>query len=136
MAIIGIGIDLVKISRMEKIRARWHQHFLDRVFTAREQHYCLQYHLPHIHFSGRFAIKEALLKALGTGLRGGIRWIDIEVANNQTGKPLVQLTAQARKYADDMGVKQILSSISHDHDYAIAQVILEGQVLLPGDEQG
>jgi len=136
MAIIGIGIDLVKISRMEKIRARWHQHFLDRVFTTNEQHYCLQYHLPHVHFSGRFAIKEALLKALGSGLRDGIRWMEIETVNNQAGKPFVQLTGQARQYADALGVEQILSSISHDHDYAIAQVILEGSALLQQSKNG
>ncbi len=127
MAIVGIGIDLVKISRMEKIRARWHQHFLDRIFTTNEQRYCLQHQKPQVHFSGRFAIKEAVLKALGTGLRDGIRWTEIETVNNPSGKPLVQLTGRASQCADDLGVVQILSSISHDHDYAIAQVILEGR---------
>lgn len=126
MAIVGIGIDLVKISRMEKIRIRWHQAFLDRIFTADEQAYCLQFQKPQVRLSGRFAIKEALLKALGTGLRDGIRWTDITTVNDAAGKPLVQLRGQARQFADELGVQKILSSISHDHDYAIAQIILEG----------
>lgn len=127
MAIVGIGIDLVKISRMEKIKTRWRQNFLDRIFTEKEQAYCLQFQKPHVHFSGRFAIKEALLKALGTGLRDGIRWTDIETLNDQAGKPFVQLTGHAKRLSDNLDVQKILSSISHDHDYAIAQIILEGR---------
>lgn len=127
MAIVGIGIDLVKVSRMEKIRERWQQAFLDRVFTVGEQGYCLQYLKSYVHFAGRFAVKEALLKAIGTGLREGIRWTEIETLNIDAGKPLIQLSGQARQSADHLGVNRILGSISHDHDYAIAQVILEGR---------
>lgn len=126
MTIVGIGIDLVKISRMKKITARWESGFLDRVFTTREQAYCLDKRAPQVHLSGRFAIKEAAIKALGTGLRQGIRWVDVETVNNASGKPIVRFSGRVLQLANDMGVSKVLSSISHDHDYAIAQVILQG----------
>lgn len=126
MAIVGIGIDLVKISRIKKITARWESQFLGRVFTTNERQYCLQKISSHIHLSGRFAIKEAMLKAFGTGLRDGIKWKEIETLSDPSGKPLIRLFGCARERADHMKVSEIWGSISHDHDYAIGQVILEG----------
>ncbi len=128
MAILGIGIDLVKISRMEKITARWEGDFLNRVFTTNEQNYCLEKRFPHIHFSGRFAMKEATLKAFGSGLKNGIRWVDIETVNSLSGQPMVRFSGRALQLADEIGVSKAIASISHDHDYAIAQVILEGSL--------
>jgi len=125
MAIVGIGIDLVKISRLEKITARWEGHFLDRVFTSAEQAYCLEKRFPPIHFSGRFAIKEATLKALGSGLRKGMRWTDIETLNGPCGRPLVRVFGRVLQVAEDLGVSKILGSISHDQDYAVGQVVLQ-----------
>ncbi len=127
MSILGIGIDMVNIGRIETMTQRWHQKFLDRVFTKAEQDYCLQKHRSHVHFSGRFAIKEALLKALGTGLSEGMSWKEIETLRDESGRPLVRLSGRVQHFADQIGVSDILSSISHDKDYAIGQVILQGQ---------
>ncbi len=124
MAIVGIGIDLVKISRLEKITTRWARHFLERVFTAEEQSYCLKKRFPPRHLSGRFAIKEATLKAFGSGLQKGIRWTDIETLKGPSGKPVVRVSGRAFQVAEALGVSEIFASISHDHDYAIGQVLL------------
>ncbi|MFQ5596929.1 MAG: holo-ACP synthase [Nitrospiria bacterium] len=126
MAVVGIGIDLVRISRIKKMMERWNGRFLDRVFSSREKAYCLQMHLPYIHLSGRFAIKEAVMKALGTGLRSGIRWKEIETLRGPSGQPQVRLLGTAYKKAAGLGVAEIFCSISHDVDYAVGQVVLEG----------
>ncbi|MFQ5580466.1 MAG: holo-ACP synthase [Nitrospiria bacterium] len=125
MSIVGTGIDLVKISRVEEITHRWGMRFLDRVFTASERDDCLRRKRPHIHFSARFAVKEAALKALGTGLREGIRWKEIETRNTPEGKPEVRISGEMRRLADAQKVSGIFASMTHDQDYAIAQVILE-----------
>ncbi len=127
MTIVGIGIDLVKISRIEEMMARWEDRFLDRVFTPTEQAYCLDRKAPHIHLSARFAVKEAILKALGTGLRMGTKWREIETVNNRSGKPEVKLWGRTRELADARNVADVFASITHDHDYSIAQVILVGE---------
>ncbi|HIE64288.1 MAG: holo-ACP synthase [Nitrospira sp.] len=125
MSIVGIGIDLVKISRLEEITQRWGDRFLNRVFTPSERDYCLQHKRPHIHFSARFAVKEAALKALGTGLREGIRWKDVETVNDPNGKPELRMYGKTRRLAEAQKVSKVFTSMTHDHDYAIAQVILE-----------
>jgi holo-[acyl-carrier protein] synthase len=122
--IIGIGVDLVKISRVAEIAGRWNERFLDRVFTPAERAYCLRHKFPHIRLSARFAVKEATLKALGIGFRMGIRWKEIETINNAAGKPEVILRGRTREIADQQGVSEALVSITHDHEYSIAQVIL------------
>ncbi|MBI3803194.1 MAG: holo-ACP synthase [Nitrospirae bacterium] len=121
---IGIGVDLVKISRIQEISARWGDRFLDRVFTPAEQAYCLRRKFPPVHLSARFAVKEAILKALGTGLRMGTRWKEIETINNPAGKPEVRMSGRTRELADAQQVEEVFASITHDHDYSIAQVIL------------
>ena len=126
MKIIGIGIDLVKISRMEAIIRRWRENFLDKIFTHSEQQDCLARKAPHLHLSGRFAVKEALLKALGTGMRNGMRWKEMEIRRDSLGKPVLHLNGRTRQLAEEKGVSEILTSITHDHDYAIGQVILQG----------
>lgn len=126
MRILGVGIDMVKVSRIEGIIERRGHYFLDRVFTEGEKTYCLQKKMAHVHFAGRFAVKEALLKALGTGLSDGISWQDIETLRRASGRPTVQLFGRVRQLAGQMGVSAVFSSITHDDDYAIAQVILEG----------
>jgi holo-[acyl-carrier protein] synthase len=124
--IIGIGVDLVKISRIHEMTARWGARFLDRVFTPTEQAYCLRRKFPPIHLSARFAVKEAMLKALGTGLRMGTKWKEIETVNNAAGKPEVKLSGQTGRLAAEQNVSEIFASITHDHDYSIAQVLLQG----------
>jgi holo-[acyl-carrier protein] synthase len=122
--IAGIGIDLVKIKRIQEAVKRWDQRFLSRIFTPLEQQYCYGHLDPALHLSGRFAVKEAVFKAMGTGWRRGVRWTEIEVTNNPQGKPMVTVTGRVKQLMADLGVSEIHVSISHDTDYAIGQVVL------------
>lgn len=122
--IVGIGIDLVKIKRIQEALQKWDKRFLNRVFTPLEQQYCYARLDPHLHLSGRFAVKEAVFKALGTGWRSGVRWTEIEVLNNPQGKPMVMATGVVKQIMSDLGIDEIYVSISHDTDYAIGQAIL------------
>ena len=122
--IIGMGIDIVDINRIQ--RALLNPDFRDRVFTEVEQKYCLLKNAQgRASFSGRFAAKEAFLKAIGTGLRKG-RLVDIEVVNDDLGKPTLNLYNHYKDLMQELGVKKIHLSISHTKDMAIAEVILEG----------
>lgn len=87
--ILGIGNDIVEVERIKAILRRYPQRFMNRIFTSHEQEYCLKRKEPAIHFAGRFAAKEAIVKALGTGFRQGIHWLDIEIKADLKGKPLV-----------------------------------------------
>ncbi len=123
--IIGIGIDLVKIDRIDKA-GKNHSGFLERVFTARERAYCSRQKSPAQHYAGRFAAKEAVLKAIGTGWSAGVKWTDIEVLHGDGGGPIVNISGRIKDLMDLKGVKQILLSYSHDEGYAVAQVVLAG----------
>jgi len=123
MSIISHGIDLVHCPRIGRI---WNDHgerFLNRVYTDNERAYCLDCRDPVIPLSGRFAAKEATLKTLGTGLRGGLDWRDIETLPDPLGKPLVTLRGQAAELARTLGIARILISISHSGEYAIASAL-------------
>lgn len=121
--IVGIGIDLVKISRIQKA-GKNNAAFLERVFTERERAYCSRQKYPAQHYAARFASKEALLKAFGTGWSAGMKWTDIEVLHGEGGGPIVNIIGRVKDLADLKGVKQILLSYSHDEGYAVAQAIL------------
>ncbi len=123
--IIGIGIDLVKIDRIQKA-GRNHSGFLERVFTEAERSYCSRQKFAAQHFAGRFAAKEAVLKAIGTGWSAGVKWTDIEVLHGDGGGPIVNVSGRVRDLMDLKGVKQILLSYSHDEGYAVAQAVLVG----------
>jgi len=122
--IYGIGVDLVKIQRIEQAVKRWNRRFLDRIFTPIEQEYSYRQKQPFLHLAGRFTVKEAVLKALGTGLRSGIRWVEIEVVNNPDGKPEVQVSGKVKKLMQQHCVEEIHVSISHDTDYSVGQAVL------------
>ncbi len=128
MAIAGIGIDLVRIERIKRTVEKWGDSFLNRVFTKKEQNYSFSHVLPYPHLAGRFGAKEAFLKAIGTGWGKGIRWTDIEVTRNQNGSPEIRVYGVLKKTLSKKGVKDILVSISHERDYAIAQVILVSDI--------
>lgn len=123
--VIGTGIDIVAVKRIEETEARWGQRFLNRVFTDGELRYSFSHKSPHVHLAARFASKEAVMKALGTGHRNGIIWKDIEIMNKDSGKPEIILHGKAKDLANSMGVRCIHVSIAHDGGYAVAQVILE-----------
>jgi holo-[acyl-carrier protein] synthase len=117
----GLGIDLVEVGRIKKARQRWGERFLHRVFTPQEREYCLNKAHPEQSLAARFAAKEAVLKAIGTGHSGGIRWTDVEVSNNPRGKPEAKLGKRITRLIGD---RRILLSITHTQDYSIAQAIL------------
>ncbi|OGW50365.1 MAG: holo-[acyl-carrier-protein] synthase [Nitrospirae bacterium GWC2_57_9] len=123
--IVGIGVDLVKIDRIDKA-GRNHPGFLERVFTDKEQEYCSRQKFPAQHYAGRFAAKEALLKAIGTGWSAGVKWTDMEVLHGEGGGPIVNVSGRVKDMMDLKGVKHIFLSYSHDEGYAVAQVVLEG----------
>ncbi|MFB3884212.1 MAG: holo-ACP synthase [Thermodesulfobacteriota bacterium] len=124
--IIGTGIDIVNVERIRGVMARWGDLFLARVFTLREIVLCQQRTRPSECFAVRFAAKEALLKALGRGLRNGIQWTDIEVESDPLGKPLFSLYRRAKEVVEAQGVQKTLLTLSHERSYAVAHVILVG----------
>jgi len=130
--IIGIGIDLVKIDRIDK--AGKHGGFLERIFTDREREYCSRQKFAAQHYAARFAAKEAVLKAIGTGWSAGIKWTDMEVLHGAGGGPVVNLSGRVKDLMDLKGVKQVLLSYSHDEGFAVAQVVLVGKPLSTGTE--
>ena len=123
--VIGIGIDLEEISRVERVFSS--PRALARVFTPHEIAYCQPKRQRFQHLAVRFAAKEAVFKALGTGLSGGLHWTDAEVRNEPSGKPYFILSGAAQALADQLGVNSILVSLSHSRQYAIAQVMLLGR---------
>lgn len=124
MKIYGIGIDLIMIERIKKAAEKWGEPFLNRVFTKKELGYSFSHVRPYPHLAGRFGAKEALLKAIGTGWGKGIRWTDIEIIREDNGRPKIELSGTLNEIIIKMGIKEIMVSISHEKDYAIAQVVL------------
>jgi holo-[acyl-carrier protein] synthase len=120
----GIGVDLVEISRVQRLLQR-DNGFIERVFTAREIAYCESKHFKAQHYAARFTAKEAFFKALGTGFRGGMSWKDVEVDNDALGKPRLRLTAVARKKFHARKMKRMFLSLSHIRDMAVALVVIE-----------
>lgn len=123
--IFGIGVDIVAISRFERFIAEANQPLLHRVFTDREREYAAGKKLSAQHYALRFAAKEAFLKALGTGLRNGISWQDMEIENDQLGKPSLRLSRKALELYEKNELKVAHVSLSHDADAAVAMVVLE-----------
>jgi len=124
MMICGIGIDLVRIDRIRAIAERWQARFLDRLYTEAERRYCLARPSPYASFAGRFAAKEAVLKALGTGWTDGISWHDIQVLNDRAGRPRATVSGRVKALMKRAGVTTIHVSLSHDTDYAVAEAVL------------
>lgn len=126
--ILGAGLDLVETGRMRAMIDRWGSRFRDRVFTSGEQTYCESKAVPTRHYAGRWAIKEAVSKAFGTGISPAIAWLDIEVVNDpESGAPRARLSWKGRELARTRGVAGILVSLSHTRHYAVAQAILTGK---------
>ena len=123
--IIGTGIDIVNIDRIERLMTRWGSLFLSRVFTEKEIGWCQQKARPPECFAIRFAAKEAFLKAIGWGLRNGIQWTDIEVKNDSMGKLLFSFHQKAKEVCETLRIQNILLTLSHDRPYAVAHVLLE-----------
>jgi holo-[acyl-carrier protein] synthase len=124
MSIIGHGIDIVETERIRHLAKEHGQRFLDRVFTVAEQEYCSANPKRYFeHLAGRFAAKEAVLKVLGTGWRGGIAWTDIEIVKDVSGQPKVKLTGECARIAEELGVTVWHVTLSHIETHATASAI-------------
>jgi len=123
--ILGLGLDATDIDRIADTIERYGERFLRRVFTDGEVAYCTRRKVPAIHFAGRFAAKEAAMKALGTGHSRGVLWKDVEVFR-MGGPPQLRLHGAAARIAEQMGVQRALLTITHSDTLAMAQVILQG----------
>ncbi len=124
MPSIATGVDIVEVARIRTAAERWQGDFLDRVFTPAERRYAGEGELALQRLAARFAAKEAVLKALGTGLSGGLSWREIEVWNEASGRPRVRLRGAAARRKRELGVREIEISLSHTAAYAMAQVVL------------
>lgn len=124
--VLGIGVDLTQMPRMRRVVARWDERFLRRVFTEQEIAYCRRRRDPVPHLAARFAAKEATLKALGTGLRMGVNWRELEVHRERGQAPTMTLHGKSRAIALARGGRQVLLSLTHDGEYAMAQAMLIG----------
>ncbi|MCG6945925.1 MAG: holo-ACP synthase [Deltaproteobacteria bacterium] len=122
----GIGVDIVKVDRIEKAVARWGYRFLKRIFTAAEIERCQKRARPAQCLALRFAAKEAFAKALGLGMRKGLRWRDIEVVHDNFGKPDLLLHNQAQRLLEAVEASRTWLSLSDERESALAVVVLEG----------
>lgn len=118
----GIGVDVVEISRVGQVVSRWGDHFLRKIFTEREIAYARARKNPLHHFAARFAVKEAVAKAISTGWRGDFRWKDVEVENEPGGKPSVVLGGGLKSRLEDV---KIHISISHSENVVVGFAIVE-----------
>ena len=123
--IVGLGADVVEIRRIRQALKHQGERFIRRIFTAAEQEFCEARRDPAPHYAVRFAAKEALLKALGTGWAKGLSWQDVEVVRREQDAPILVLSHAAEKQSRELGTRSIHLSLSHSDDSALAVVILE-----------
>jgi holo-[acyl-carrier protein] synthase len=121
--IFGIGVDIVECLRIAQMIERHGEAFLNRVYTDQEIEYCHSRKMSTQHFAGRWAAKEAIVKALGSGLRHGIRWRDVEVHSDPQGKPVVGMRGAARDMIEKLGIAQVMVTISHCRTHATAYAL-------------
>ncbi len=121
--IVGLGTDIVEIVRIGRMIERHGELFLQRVYTEEEIRYCQRRKECYPHFAGRWAAKEAVMKTLGTGWTRGVGWQDIEVCSAKSGQPSIVVHGGAREYASQLGIDEILITISHCRTYATATAV-------------
>ncbi len=124
--ILGIGVDVVDVERIDQSIERHGGRFLDRVFSENEIAYCSKMRIPGPHYAARFAAKEAVSKAFGTGIGAQLSFLEIEVCHGESGAPLIVLHGPAAEFAQARGVRKIHVSLSHTATCAVAQVVIEG----------
>jgi len=125
--ILGIGTDITECLRVARMIERHGELFINRVYTPEEIRYCQRRKQATQHFAGRWAAKEAVLKALGTGWRKGISWRDIEIRSRRGGRPVVAVRGAVKELVEQSGAAEILVSISHCHTHAVAYAIALGK---------
>ena len=118
-----IGIDIVEINRIKKLCLS-NERFLNKIYTVKELEYCLPKKNRHQHLAARFATKEAMFKALGTGWTGKIKWTDVELLNDEKGKPYLNFYGNVKELVEEKNINTAEVSLSHCNEYAIAQVLL------------
>jgi holo-[acyl-carrier protein] synthase len=126
MNIFGIGTDIVECLRIAQMIERHGELFITRVYTDAEIEYCRSRKAATQHYAGRWAAKEAVLKAIGSGWRRGITWRDIEITNDRRGAPSVVLRNGAKDLVDRAGIERIHMTISHCRCHAVAHAVAEG----------
>jgi holo-[acyl-carrier protein] synthase len=126
MEVLGIGTDITECLRIAQMIEHHGEQFVSRVYTPEETCYCRNRKQATQHFTGRWAAKEAVLKALGTGWRRGISWHDVEVCNQPGGRPVIVLRGGAREVARQLGIQRVQISISHCRSYAVAFAVALG----------
>ena len=123
--VFGIGVDIVEIARFERFLKEGNDALFQRLFTETEIAYCAAKKHAAQHYALRFAAKESFLKAMGTGLRDGLSWKDLEVVNDSLGKPELRLCGRALQMFQEKGLTSCFLSLSHDAGGAVAMVVLE-----------
>jgi holo-[acyl-carrier protein] synthase len=123
--IVGMGVDIAEVARIRAAIEKRGPAFLKRIYTPKEIAYCERFKNKFERYAGRFAVKEAAMKALGTGWQHGVRWVDLEVVREKSGRPTLAIAGEAGKIATRLGVKNIAVSITHTAEQAFALVIFE-----------
>jgi len=123
--IVSIGIDIIEVERIDGAIGRHGSKFLEKIFTPSEIAYCDTKGARPVHYAGRFAAKEAAMKALGTGWGGGVSWRDVEVVSTPGAPPQLRLSGVARERCAELGVNRVHVSISHTREHAVAHVVFE-----------
>jgi holo-[acyl-carrier protein] synthase len=126
MSVIGIGVDIIECARIQSSMERFGDRFLHRVFTDGEIEYSLSMKFPERHLAARFAAKEALSKAFGTGIGKAMGWRNIDIQRKESGEPFLVLSGPAETLAAKRGVTSALITLSHTEHHAVACVVLQG----------
>src|SRR5260370_35978616 len=121
--IIGMGVDIAEVERIQGAIERHGEVFLKRIYTPSEREYCERFKNKYERYAGRFAAKEAAMKALGTGWRRGVRWGDLEVVRETSGRPTLAITGEAAKIAQQLGGKRVALGITHTEGQALGREI-------------
>lgn len=130
--ILGLGIDIIEVARIEASYQKFGERFLERILRPEEVKYCLSYRLPGPHLAARFAAKEAMSKAFGTGIGAQLGWQDMEIGRKQTGEPFAILYDKGRELMNARGATAMCISLSHTQHYAAAVAVLEnGHAVVP-----
>lgn len=119
--VVGVGTDMIEVDRIRRAIDRWGRRFLERVYTPDEIRYCQARCRPELSFAARFAAKEAAMKALGRGPRGGVRWKSVEVVNRPSGAPVMRTGSELRPL---LGKRMLLISLTHTRRQAMATALL------------
>jgi holo-[acyl-carrier protein] synthase len=125
--ILGVGIDIIEVGRIEASHQKFGERFLNRILLPNEIAYCLSHKSPGPHLAARFAAKEAISKAFGTGIGAQLGWHDMEVVRRESGEPYVVMHGDGKKLLEQRGGRIVLVSLSHTQQHAAAVAILEGQ---------